>query len=64
MNRSNYQLGLQQDVRQVLIEHRGEFIAVSDIADQLKLSYDQTLDALVGLRDRRLASQTVGGWRA
>lgn len=53
----------QERVYKLLCESRGQFVPVSDMAEQLNLSLNITLDALVALREKNIATQTVGGWQ-
>jgi predicted ArsR family transcriptional regulator len=53
----------QERVYKLLCKNRGRFVPVSDMAEQLNLSLNTTLDALVQLRMKNLATQTVGGWQ-
>jgi predicted Rossmann fold nucleotide-binding protein DprA/Smf involved in DNA uptake len=49
----------------LLQKHTGSFISVADIAEQLNLSLNDTLDALVCLQLANLCNQTVDkGWQA
>lgn len=48
----------------LLVENKGKTTSVSEMSESLKISFSETLDALVLLRNQNRATQGVNGWQA